>query len=53
MSLRAEVVSIGTELLLGDNVDTNAAEISRALAEIGVDVIRHTASVTTSRRWWR
>ncbi len=40
----AEVVSIGTELLLGEIVDTNAAHISRRLAEIGVDHL-HSATV--------
>lgn len=43
MTLDAEVVAVGTELLLGDNVDTNSAWISRRLAEIGVEVIRHTS----------
>ena len=33
----AEIVSIGTELLLGEIVDTNAAHIARQLAAIGVD----------------
>lgn len=42
--VRAEVISIGTELLLGQIVDTNAAYISRRLAEIGVDVF-HRATV--------
>jgi nicotinamide-nucleotide amidase len=36
--MRAEIISIGTELLLGAIVDTNAAYISRQLAEIGVDL---------------
>ena len=40
--MRAEVVAIGSELLLGDAVDTNSAWISARLAEIGVDVHRHT-----------
>jgi len=41
--LRAELVSVGTELLLGEIVDTNAAYMSQRLAEIGVDVhFRHT-----------
>ena len=40
--MRAEVVAIGSELLLGDGVDTNSAWISARLAEIGVDVHRHT-----------
>jgi nicotinamide-nucleotide amidase len=39
--VRAEIVAVGSELLLGD-VDTNSAWISSRLAEIGVDVHRHT-----------
>jgi nicotinamide-nucleotide amidase len=35
-----ELVTIGTELLLGITLDTNAAEIARALAANGVRVIR-------------
>ena len=38
--MRAEIISIGTELLLGATVDTNAAYISRQLAEIGIDLYR-------------
>jgi len=33
-----EIVTIGTELLLGQLVDTNGAQIARALADVGVDV---------------
>jgi nicotinamide-nucleotide amidase len=40
--VRAEVIAVGSELLLGDNVDTNTAWISARLAEAGVDVFRHT-----------
>lgn len=40
--MRAELVAVGTELLLGENVDTNTAWLSARLAEIGVDVHRHT-----------
>jgi nicotinamide-nucleotide amidase len=36
--MKAEIISIGTELLLGAIVDTNAAYISRQLAEIGIDL---------------
>lgn len=39
--MRAELVAIGSELLLGEGVDTNSAWISARLAEIGVDVHRH------------
>ncbi len=38
----AEVVTIGSELVLGQLVDTNAAYIARALSEIGVGLARHT-----------
>lgn len=38
----AEILCIGTEILLGNIVNTNSAEISRALAEIGVNLYHHT-----------
>lgn len=37
-----ELVTIGTELLLGFTVDSNAAEIARALASVGARVVRRT-----------
>lgn len=40
--MNAEVVGIGTELLLGQIANTNAQYISDALAGIGVDVYLHT-----------
>ena len=40
--MRAEIVGVGTELLLGQIANTNAQEISSALAGIGVDVYFHT-----------
>jgi nicotinamide-nucleotide amidase len=40
--MRAEVLSVGTELLLGDVVNTNAAHIGQALAAIGIDCYVHT-----------
>lgn len=40
--MRLEVVAIGTELLLGFTVDTNGAEIGRALSAAGVRVVRRT-----------
>lgn len=36
--MRAEIVCIGTELLLGQTVDTNSAFLSRELAELGIDL---------------
>ena len=38
----AEILCIGTELLLGDIVNTNAAYLSQKLASIGVGVYRQT-----------
>ena len=42
MSLRAEVVSVGTELLLGQTVDTNAAYLAKSLSSLGITVYRRT-----------
>ncbi|MCL4487196.1 MAG: CinA family nicotinamide mononucleotide deamidase-related protein [Chloroflexi bacterium] len=36
--MRAETISIGTELLLGEITDTNAVWIAERLAEVGVDL---------------
>ena len=37
---RAEILSVGTELLIGDIVNTNAAYLSRRLAALGIGVYR-------------
>jgi competence/damage-inducible protein CinA-like protein len=37
--MRAEVLSIGTELLLGQIVDTNSAYLARRLALLGIDCL--------------
>jgi len=36
--MKAEILAVGTELLMGQVVNTNAAEIARMLAEIGIGV---------------
>ena len=41
-SQQVELITIGDELLLGFTIDTNAAHISRALAAIGVEIVRRT-----------
>jgi nicotinamide-nucleotide amidase len=38
-----ELVTVGTELLLGLTLDTNGAEIARRLAAVGIRVVRRTA----------
>ena len=41
--MRLEVVTIGTELLLGYTVDSNGAELGHTLAAAGVEVVRRTS----------
>lgn len=41
--MNAELVSIGTEILLGEITDTNATHIARALRDIGVNIYFFTA----------
>jgi nicotinamide-nucleotide amidase len=48
--LKAEIVAVGTELLLGEITDTNATYMSQQLAAIGVDLhFRHTVGDNLQR----
>jgi competence/damage-inducible protein CinA-like protein len=38
----AEILTIGTELLLGEILDTNAQHLARTLRDVGVDLLWHT-----------
>lgn len=38
----AEILCIGTEILLGNIVNTNSADISQGLAELGINMYHHT-----------
>ncbi|WP_258729233.1 competence/damage-inducible protein A [Bacillus atrophaeus] len=40
---KAEIIAVGSELLLGQITNTNAQFISKGLAEIGINVFYHTA----------
>ncbi len=40
--MKLEILTIGTELLLGYTVDTNAAELGRAVAAAGAEITRRT-----------
>ena len=42
--MKAEILCIGTELLLGHIINTNAAFLSQKLAELGIDVYRQTTT---------
>jgi nicotinamide-nucleotide amidase len=39
--VRAEIIGIGTEILLGQIANTNAQEISERFAQAGIDVLHH------------
>ena len=38
MSHTAEIIAVGTELLLGDTINTDAAAVARLLSELGINV---------------
>jgi molybdenum cofactor synthesis domain-containing protein len=40
--MQAEIIAIGSELLLGVTVDTNTAYLARHLTSMGIDLTRHT-----------
>ena len=42
MSHTAELIAVGTELLLGNIANTNAQELSQALSSVGINVYWHT-----------
>ena len=48
----AEIVCVGTELLLGDIVNTNAQHISKELAHKGIDLYYQTVVGDNKERVW-
>jgi len=42
MAYTAEIIAVGTEILLGGTVNTDAQDVSRLLSELGIDVYFHT-----------
>ena len=46
----SEIITIGTEILLGEIVDTNARYLARSLRDIGVDLYRKTSVGDNPRR---
>ncbi len=42
MAYTAEIIGVGTEILLGNIANTDAQDISRVLSEIGINVFFHT-----------
>ena len=50
MNMNAEIIAVGSELLLGQITNTNARYISSQLAELGVNVYYHTVVGDNSER---
>ena len=48
--MKAEILCVGTELLLGDIVNTNAVFLSRELAKLGIDVYHQSVVGDNSER---
>ena len=48
--LKTEIISVGTELLLGHVTNTDARDVSEALSGIGVNVLYHTVVGDNPRR---
>lgn len=42
MAYTAEIIAVGTEILLGGTVNTDAQDVSRSLSELGINVFFHT-----------
>ena len=42
MTYTAEIIAVGTELLLGGTVNTDAQDVSKLLSELGINVFFHT-----------
>ena len=40
--MRAEIISIGSELVSGQSLDTNSQWLSRELSDLGISVALHT-----------
>lgn len=50
MSHTAELIAVGTELLLGDIANTNAQMLSQGLSQLGINVYYHTVVGDNPRR---
>ncbi|MDR1521377.1 MAG: competence/damage-inducible protein A [Streptococcaceae bacterium] len=48
--MKAEIIAVGTELLMGQVVNTNAAIISEYLADLGIDIYYHVSVSDNKKR---
>ena len=42
MNYTAELIAVGTEILLGNIANTDAQDLSQTLSALGIDVYHHT-----------
>ena len=49
--MNAEIISVGTEIVLGDILNTHSQFLSRELAGMGINVYYHTAVGDNDRRF--
>lgn len=50
VKVNAEIIAVGTEILLGQIVNTNASYLSSKLAQLGIDVFYHTVVGDNEKR---
>lgn len=50
MTYTAEIIGVGTELLLGNTVNTDARDVSEGLSELGINVFFHTVVGDNAQR---
>ena len=53
--MKAEIICVGTELLLGDILNTNACFLARQLADLGISVYHQQVvgdNPSVWPRWW-
>ena len=51
--MRAEIISIGTEILMGEILDTNANYVAQRLPAMGIDLyFMHQIGDNQASGWW-
>ena len=48
--MHCEIICVGTEILLGDIIDTNSQYISKRLNEIGLNLLYHKTTGNNPKR---
>lgn len=51
--MKAEIISVGTEILLGDIVNTNSQFLAKELASLGIEVYHQSTVGDNKQRLFR